>query len=128
MVTFPLARNKIMIRLENIADIYDNATETTVALKNLTLALYKYANSKNHQWYPEVWITEMSLTGNMPLEELRKRKIQWLTRDDALLNREQVPLSDVNNVVLVPQQIKVFEVEYVTENKSDLAGTKSDDT
>jgi len=48
MVTFPLARNKIMIRLENIADIYDNATETTVALKNLTLALYKYANSKNH--------------------------------------------------------------------------------
>jgi len=45
----------------------------------------------------------MSLTGNMPLEELRKRKIQWLTRDDALLNREQVPLSDVNNVVLVPQ-------------------------
>jgi len=48
MVTFPLAINKIMIRLENIADIYDNATETTVALKNLTLALYKYANSKNH--------------------------------------------------------------------------------
>jgi len=103
MVTFPLARNKIMIRLENIADIYDNATETSVQLKNLTLALYAYANSNKHQWYPEVWITEMSLTGNMPIEELRKRKIQWLTRDDALLNRESVPLSDVNNVILVPQ-------------------------
>jgi len=45
MVTFPLARNKIMIRLENIADIYDNGANATVQLKNITLALYKYVNS-----------------------------------------------------------------------------------
>lgn len=89
MVTFPLARNKIMIRLENIGDIYDNAAETTVQLKDIALTLCYYANSMNtfYMW-PEVTITEMSLTGNMPLEELKKRKIQWLTRDDAILNRK----------------------------------------
>jgi len=89
MVTFPLARNKIMIRLENIGDIYDNAAEATVQLKDIALTLCYYANSMNtfYMW-PEVTITEMSLTGNMPLEELKKRKIQWLTRDDAILNRK----------------------------------------
>jgi len=121
MVTFPEAKNKLLIRIENNADIYDpDATTRFVDLNQLAYALYQYANNNYHDSLPALKIEELSLSANMPIDELRQRKIQWRTRDDEALDRsgdldqeEGAPV-----VSLVPQKIKVFSIEFAASDSN----------
>lgn len=78
-----MAKNTILVRLENIADILDKEAVTRpVFLEHSLEAMYMAAN-KDATQAPEIKITEKSLTGNMDLvDEMLKRKIQWKTVDD----------------------------------------------
>ena len=56
-------------------------------------------------------IIEKSMTGNMAIEEMWDRKIQWQTMDDDIkrgpkINKEK----DFKNVKLELQRIRVFDV------------------
>lgn len=78
--------------------------------------LWKSANSNSDLNLQNVKqnIQEMSITGNMPLKELRERKVQWRTVDDDDTSINMAELNyDVNDTVsLEPQRIRVFKVKY----------------
>jgi hypothetical protein len=122
MVSQPLAKNKILIRLENIADLFDS--ESTPAKVNLDFvkALYKEANSKAlDDSSMKVQIKEMSLTSNMEIEEMLSRKIQWKTRDDPngqpATMKQDFSIDELNQIKLIPQRIRVFEATLVQKSK-----------
>jgi hypothetical protein len=119
MVSFPLAKNKFMVRLENLADAYtsqgaatQNATQS-VKLDCIGAAYWNSANVAHPVGIKGIQVSEKSLTGNMDIEEFKERKIQWKVA-------EQVdPLWNTDNgmvVTLVPQQIRVFTVEVEPES------------
>ena len=74
MVTQPIERNKILIRLENLADYYDDgASPQKVDFSNLCVALWQKANPGVE--FSVISVQEMSLSGNMPLKDMLSRKI-----------------------------------------------------
>lgn len=116
LLMFPLAKNKIQLRIENIADIYNGALEVqTINLLGLATDLYKQANSGASP--DSVQIEETSLTGNMSWEELVDRKITWKTTDDSV-----APINDPTDAIAMQQQrIRVFSVEFNAPSKAFLA-------
>lgn len=125
MVSIPMSRDKLLVRLENIGDLLDKSAKThTVDLKLLMENLWTAAN-----WYNmdlkkmDFKITEMSMTANMELKEMLKRKIQWKTKDDSENRFPKSSISysdDHKNVSLEPQRIRTFFVEFkdAAENQS----------
>lgn len=119
MVTIPMAKNTILVRLENIADILDKEAVTRpVFLEHSLEAMYMAAN-KDATQAPEIKITEKSLTGNMDLvDEMLKRKIQWKTVDDdkpeytkskITYDTEDIdPVTGLKYITLEPQRIRTF--------------------
>lgn len=81
MVSMPIAKNKILVRFENIADLSDETSNMNyeINIDEVFNALYNDANDGNFAY---VQYKEMSLTGNMELSEMLARKIKWKTVDD----------------------------------------------
>jgi hypothetical protein len=81
----PLAKNSILLRIENLEDLFDGGEVTYRSIDVLSFCddLFRAANDA---WlgkkYWLVKITEMSLTANQTLENMQKKKIQWQTYDD----------------------------------------------
>jgi len=113
MVSFPVDRNVITVRLENIADINDlgenPAKGERIAFKWLLQQMWKSANGADID-AKDITIKEKSLTGNMDIEEMRERKIQWKTKDK--VNRKITHRFDGQYVDLELQRIRVFEVTF----------------
>ena len=88
MSTIPFSKNKILIRFENIAD-FTNSTNSskTVDLSQIAISLFNSANKD--QIFEDVTpkIQEMTLTGNMLIQDMWDKKIQWKTKDDQALGR-----------------------------------------
>ena len=98
----PRSKNLLDIRLQNLADPFDQVAKTTkVDLKELAEALYFDVNpaSKN---MPKLWFKELSMTGNMALDEMRARKITWKTVDDHKLKSKMDFGGDESYVTLEP--------------------------
>jgi hypothetical protein len=76
LVTIPQEANKIRIRLENLGDFLVKGAQTqTVDLEAIITALVKDSNAEKVDF--EMEIKEKSMTGNMDIEEMWARKIQW---------------------------------------------------
>ena len=102
-----------MMRVENIGDLYDNATAQTVNLDQLMKTMWENANGKSFDSSEfNFEFTEMSLTGNMPLSEMLSRKIKWQTVDD---KNDEPSFLDYSNdssaIKLEPQRIRQFKIE-----------------
>lgn len=63
----------MILRLENIGDSLLKGAETQTVNLNKILEAFHACGSD---------ITEVTLTGNMPITEMWERKIQWRTMDD----------------------------------------------
>ena len=113
MVALPMAKNTLLVRLENIADLIDKESVTRqVALEYALTSMYKAAN-KGDQKEPKIEIRERSLSGNMDLSEMLKRKIQWKTVDDDKNEFSHSKISfdtQFTSVDLEPQRIRTFLV------------------
>lgn len=116
VVHVPKARNLVNVRLENLADLYDSNHQTyKINLSGIAKALWKSANALNPVDFEALEINELSLTGNMLLEEMKARKIKWQTVDD---DKDEFPRSAVEQeftpdvVTLEPQRIRVFELKF----------------
>ena len=75
------------------------------------MALFSDANPTSKQ-EPKVWFKELSLTGNMALDEMRATKITWKTVDDHKLKSKMDFEVKEGMVTLEPQRIRVFEIKY----------------
>jgi len=80
-----IARNQIMMRVENIADIYNSDGQVqvkTVNLQAVITGLWELANNCDIETL-DYTVTETSLTGNQSYQTMTASKIKWLTFDDA---------------------------------------------
>lgn len=116
VVHAPKARNLVHVRLENLADLYDeNSKEYSINLSGIADALWKSANKLAPVAYDGLEITELSLTGNMELKEMQARKLKWMTVDDEKMElpRSVVDYEFTPDLVKVePQRIRVFALEF----------------
>jgi len=72
IVTQPIAKNKILVRIENLHDLFDGEQSPKQVNKNFALALYKAANGDTNADFA---FRELSLSANMDVQEMRDRKI-----------------------------------------------------
>ena len=79
---FMIARNEIMLRVENIADIYNSnggVQVQTVNLETVIRGLWDLSNVDcSYSWT----VIETTLTGNQSYQTMAENKIKWLTVDD----------------------------------------------
>merc|ERR1719183_383450 len=116
---FPQWKNKIVIRLENLADPYDADFKTvTVDVNAVATALWNSANLEHPAKFASINIDELSLTGNMKISEMRKRKIQWKTVDDHMLERNTLSYESGDKIKLEAQRIRVFAIDISPETTS----------
>jgi hypothetical protein len=120
----PLARNKLMVRLENLADKFDehkNATlSTRVNLEDMLLQIYATANQMSleeiAQNPPSIHIEETGLTYNQPMKHIEERRktFTWRGEDDfdGPLYEETHRGEDWTKVELRPQDIRTFVAEF----------------
>jgi len=56
----------------------------------------------------------MSLSGNMAIEEMLERKVQWKTFDSIARDKKlDFSVGDFENVSLEPQRIRVFLAKFI---------------
>jgi len=103
---FILGKNSLMMRVENIGDIFNTNGEVTyqnVDIEYLATGLFDLVNG-----YPiganQVTIEETSLTGNQPYDMMVKNKIKWSTVDDVASETCVEP----EGITLQQQRIRVF--------------------
>jgi len=76
---FPLGRNSIMMRVENIGDIFNTQSVLnyqTVKIYDLAIGLFELVNHSTIDM-ALVEVQETSLTGNQSYEEMQSKKIRW---------------------------------------------------
>ena len=80
IITIPATRNRILIRLENIADYVEQSGGSQTQLFDLEShldALWKKANAHTGRGYKNLVIFEASITANMKFQEMVDRKLEW---------------------------------------------------
>ena len=109
---FPQDRNQILVRLENLADLFDGTPAETPMfdLEKYCLDLYAAQNPKQPK--TGVHIRERTLTNNQDYEEMAKKKFAWATTSGP--SKTTYPADEkVNSVVaLQPQRIRLFAVHF----------------
>lgn len=114
----PMEKNKVLLRMVNLADLYDD-DETTVtkdiSVKGIAASLWYAANPSDQEEDFSCKITETSMTGTMSLEEMEARRAKWITQDDKKpqFNKLNVDLDfDGVSAKLEPQRIRTFMLEF----------------
>lgn len=115
----------MIVRLENLNEV--NKT-VSVDINAVAMAYWKEANLRHYRAVESIDIQELSITANMPLAELQKRKIDWKTVDDDKLVFEEL-VNDAHNDIktLKPMQIRVFSVHFKVSKTGSLGASDSDD-
>ena len=119
------------MRLENIADLIDfsgglEQSNIFVRVKDLALQLYKAVNGPDSE-VMNINISEKSLTGNMDITQMNKRKVLLRGEDDEMVGEVNLPKDRPNfEVSLTAQRIRTFLVEFVplVRDYNGLKGTK----
>ena len=112
---FALARNEVLLRLENLADLYDGpAPEVTPTfdLQEYAMALYSSANGGAAP--ASVSIVERTLSNNQDMATMKANKFKWTSEDGENPHLAQPYPEDPSEttVALQPQRIRVFKVTY----------------
>lgn len=130
VITFPLAHNSILIRIENIYDVFDGEYPVYhVDVMRVALNFFERVNSKLSA-RPFIEIVETDITNNMSVEEAEKVRAskKWkaeddeeialkLSQDPKLRDIYEGPKDDVSRgtyagVALQPQRIRTFRITY----------------
>ena len=107
----PQARNKILIRLENIADLFDGTPAQTPYFDLQTYAEELFSHSNGGKKATSVQITERTLGNNQDYAEMEEAKFHWKSTDPAS-TIEWPEDKDTGEVALQPQRIRLFRVLY----------------
>ena len=124
---FPIKRNQLFVRLENIGDRFDTApwnlsqVNTTVSfpLDQFARKLFNQSNHNPLTKLGSIVYQELSLTGNQLYSNVTSSKTNWnINMTTALYpysGKQAYPAaSDFTSIDLVQQRIRMFNVTYVT--------------
>ena len=114
---FPLQKNQILVRFENLADRFDKHSTSNwfVNIENFAGQLYTEVNDRLPK---SVTVDEMSLSGNQLKSTLDNNKFIWrgMGDDDATMNKfEVLAATDRANsagIIFSPQRIRQFRITY----------------
>lgn len=98
----------MIIRLENLNEMNETAV---VDVRAIPMAYWEEANRKYPSDVETIDIEELSISANMPISELQKRKIDWKTAADDQLNTSKVDDAPVTKITMAPMQIRVFSAK-----------------
>ena len=121
LLSFPEARNQVILRLENLADLFDGAPSATPMfdVHAYALALFKSANSGAAPANME--ITERTLSNNQDFATMQANKFKWTSADPAESRLAQdYPKDDGDSIALQPQRIRVFRVVYTPASTDEV--------
>ena len=116
LVSFPIDKSRVLLRLENLDDLHDkHAYPKFVDLTLLAQNMWTKVNGNLLGFTPK--FTEMTLTANMEIEEMWNRKVKWQTADDDMKGEPVVDytMDDPKMLKLEPQRIRVIKLEFVKD-------------
>jgi len=109
LVFQPMARNRLLLRIQNLEDSFDSSSQTyPINMPQLVAALW--AGSNTGAPVPNNDVRETSITGNMDVEEMNARRIKWQTTTSRRAATQVPDLGD--EIQIQPQQIRVFDIEF----------------
>lgn len=104
---FTLSRNSILMRVENIGDMFDSDYELIWETVDIAGVADQLFTSVNGALPYQAQIKELSLTGNQSYEEMSAKRIKWKTWDDHVVEPPS-PAPHPELVQLQQQRIRVF--------------------
>jgi hypothetical protein len=111
---FPIKKNVISLRVENIGDLFDESTLAPLKLDVQGLAEQLFIDvNGDKSALAYINIEETSLTGNQAYSEMWAKKIQWRTVDDSTGDVVSAEAEKLSGITLEKQRIRTFQIEYV---------------
>jgi len=105
VVPFPLGRNEILIRVENMQDLFDGEGDVIdFSISEYCMALMRQANQGIDVDVSKLTIEERSLSNNQPYDEVVAKKFAWPTTES--VSPVVYPEDSSNVVKLQPQRIR----------------------
>eukprot|EP00347_Sterkiella_histriomuscorum_P016349 403353533 len=119
MLVYPLDLMSLLIRFENLADLYDypsnstlNDTNIEIDVNQVALDLYLAVNGKDAQ-VPKIDIVELEISGILSVEDMISKKVNWKGDDDDKIVPPKIPQDKDQFVIsLSAQRIRQFKVIY----------------
>lgn len=120
---FPLAKNKVLLRLENLLDKFDITNSETKYFDLVTFSkelwYHSQLSSKGIKNQPQAHIQEMSLSGASPFEKSRQT-LKWNADKDCKSNIvDTFDKNSLRGVALSPQSIRTFVIDYNEQVKAE---------
>lgn len=115
---FPEERNQILIRLENLSDLFDGTPTTSPHFNVLEYATNLYKSNNDGTVPTSVVISERTLSNNQSMDEMKENKFKWKSADSSSSKTAEPFENDsdtYDNVQLQPQRIRLFRVTYNTD-------------
>ena len=109
LLVLPREKDILMFRLENLADLDSGVGEASVDLEKIARAYWDAVNTSE----PSITIVETTINGNMPIEEMRSRRLQW--KADGIKQTETTKDDSNDMVSLKPMQLRTFTVSYKSQ-------------
>jgi hypothetical protein len=111
-VLWPEDLNQIVIRVENIADLFDGVPESTPQFDLWSFASNLYAFANNGALPESIEFEERTLTNNEAYEDMVTTRFPWKTTDGAGSVVYPVDQEKGKVIALQPQRIRVFRAKY----------------
>lgn len=129
---YPVERNVLLLRVENIGDLFDypagtnlSSTVVYVDLPQLAKDLYYKANGAD-SLLNGVNIYETQLTATESYLDMQKAKIKWSGLDDGQVTEPTFPKDLPNFVVsLTAQRIRQFYLQYIPVPSQNVVNSAS---
>ena len=114
---FAMGANTVLMRIENIADVFDSNGEVIFQEVNvLALATNLFETANNHETFKfGVSIEEVSLTANQSYEAMANRRLKWKTVDDQFDKIQTSEDTGFTRVFFQQQRIRTYQVNYKVE-------------
>lgn len=111
VLTVPLSKGKLKLTLVNLSNQTENLNKSAL-IDNLWYGT-------NAEPFDSYVLSEVSLSGNMPIAEVQERKIKWKTKDDHPKVKESKEEEEF--IKMEHMKIRVYEVAYnYTEEHEEL--------
>ena len=109
---FPEAKNQILVRLENVADLFDGAPKDTPYFNLTQYAEELYALANNGASPSHVTFTERTLGNNQDYAEMKKTRFRWTSHPVDGDKASEWPKDNGDSLALQPHRIRLFRVVF----------------
>ena len=119
LLLFPEHQNQILIRLENLSDLFDGVPTETSYFNLLDYATEFYKANNGGATPTSIDIHERTLSNNQGMDAMKANKFKWKSVDSSnsrLAQAFEADADDFSQVQLQPQRIRLYRVVYNSDS------------